>query len=75
MRRSSFQAALFLVFRGFLAGSAPVLAAEGAGGAAAPGSRMQMAMTIFAGGIQLGKLDMDATMTAGDYHIVSNLET
>ncbi len=67
--------ALFLVFSGFLAGSGPVMAAGGAGGTATAGSRMQMAMTIFAGGIQLGKLDMDATITATDYHIVSNLET
>ena len=34
-----------------------------------------MAMTIYAGGITLGKMDMDATVRGGEYHVVSNLET
>lgn len=54
--------------------------AQAAGGAgsdqpAQPGSRFQMAMTIYAGGITLGKLDMDVTFRGSDYHMVSNLTT
>lgn len=54
--------------------------AFGAGGAgaedqAAPGSKLQMAMTIYAAGITIGKVDMDATIRGDEYHVVSNLET
>ena len=53
--------------------------ALGAGGAASdatgPASRFQMAMTIYAGGITLGKMDIDATVRGNDYHAVSNLQT
>jgi len=38
-------------------------------------SRLGMALTLYAGGVTLGKVDMDATLHAGDYHVVSNLET
>lgn len=55
-------------------------AAWAAGGAesgqsALPGSRLQTAMTLYAGGITLGKLDLDATVRGEDYHLVANLET
>jgi hypothetical protein len=40
-----------------------------------PASQFQMAMTIYAGGITLGKMDIDATVRGNDYHAVSNLET
>ncbi len=53
--------------------------AHAAGGAAtdsgAPASQFQMAMTIYAGGITLGKMDIDASVRGSDYHAVSNLET
>jgi len=53
--------------------------AQAAGGAAndasGPASQFQMAMTIYAGGITLGKMDIDATVRGNDYHAVSNLET
>ena len=54
--------------------------AYGAGGAGAdqgqqPSSGLQMAMTIYAGGITLGKVDMDAKIVGDKYHVVSNLET
>jgi hypothetical protein len=56
--------------------SAPALAAGGAGSdSIAPASHLQAALTIYAGGITLGKMDMDATVRGGDYHVVSNLET
>jgi hypothetical protein len=57
--------------------ASPALAAGGAGSEqpAGPGSRVQLAMTIYAGGITLGKLDMDATFRGPDYHVVSNLTT
>src|ERR1700761_1475119 len=40
-----------------------------------PASKLTMAMTLYAGGITLGKVDMDATLHKDDYHVVSNLET
>ena len=53
------------------------LAAGGAGSglASGPSSSLQLAMTLFAGGISLGKVDMDAKFSGGKYHVVSNLET
>src|SRR5580692_3713989 len=42
---------------------------------AGPASELTLAMTLFAGGVTLGKVDMDATIRGGDYHVVSNLET
>jgi hypothetical protein len=55
----------------------PAWAAGGAGAEAAaqPASQLQLAMTLYAGGITLGKVDMDATVRGGDYHVVSNLTT
>jgi hypothetical protein len=55
-------------------------AACAAGGAGAeqsqqPSSGLQMAMTIYAGGITIGKVDMDAKIVGDEYHVVSNLET
>jgi len=41
----------------------------------APSSRLQMAMTLYAAGITIGKVDMDATIRDGQYHVVSNLST
>ena len=53
--------------------------AHAAGGAASdasgPASQFQMAMSIYAGGITLGKMDIDATVRGNDYHAVSNLQT
>ena len=55
-------------------------ASRAAGGAgadetAAPSSRLEMAMTLYAAGITIGKVDMDATIRDGQYHVVSNLST
>jgi len=50
-------------------------AAGGEGTNAAPASQLSLAMTLYAGGITLGKVDMDATIRSGEYHVVSNLET
>jgi Protein of unknown function (DUF3108) len=59
-----------------LALTGPALAAGGVGAeSAGPASQFQMAMTIYAGGITLGKMDIDATVRGSDYHAVSNLET
>ena len=67
----------FFGLTALLAFAGPALAAGGAGGTelAGPASQFQMAMTIYAGGITLGKMDMDASVRGGDYHVVSNLET
>src|SRR5439155_655280 len=54
------------------------LAAGGAGAdedATMPSSQLQMTMTIYAAGITIGKVDMDATIRDGKYHAVSNLTT
>ncbi len=68
------------VFAGLVLGTAlsfPALAAGGAGAgeSAAPSSQLQMAMTIYAAGITIGKVDMDATIREDKYHVVSNLTT
>jgi hypothetical protein len=52
--------------------------AAGGSGAESPtatASQLQVAMTIYAGGITMGNMDMDATFRGSDYHIVSNLKT
>jgi hypothetical protein len=53
------------------------LAAGGTGSGlpAGPSSSLQLAMTLYAGGISLGKVDMDAKFAGGKYHVVSNVET
>jgi len=61
------------IFPLILAG--PALAAGGAGSDSGPASKLQAALTIYAGGITLGKMDMDATVRGGEYHVVSNLQT
>jgi hypothetical protein len=55
----------------------PALAAGGSGAQseAVPASQLQMAMTLYAGGITLGKMDMDAVLRGADYHVVSHLST
>jgi hypothetical protein len=54
--------------------------AYGAGGAGSetptqPGSTLQMAMTLYAGGVTLGKVDLNTTIRGDQYHSVSNLQT
>src|SRR5215472_4149467 len=73
MKRLVFVAAM--TFAAML--SFPAVAAGGAGAdeTAAPSSQLQMAMTIYAAGITIGKVDMDATIRDGKYHVVSNLTT
>jgi hypothetical protein len=57
--------------------SLPANAAGGAGAdeTVSPSSQLQMAMTIYAAGIIIGKVDMDATIRDDKYHVVSNLTT
>jgi hypothetical protein len=51
-----------------------------AGGAAEetpslPSSRLEVAMTLYAGGITMGHMDLDATLRGADYHAVSTMQT
>jgi hypothetical protein len=57
--------------------TAPALAAGGAGAESPlqPASHLQMAMTLYAGGITMGTMDIDATLRGGEYRAVSNLRT
>ena len=57
--------------------ASPALAAGGSGGeeSAGPATALTLAMTIYAGGITIGKVDMDAKFVGDKYHVVSNLET
>jgi hypothetical protein len=48
---------------------------QGADQSQKPSAQLQMAMALYAGGIGLGKVDMDATFRGDDYHVVSNLTT
>jgi hypothetical protein len=60
-----------------LVASLPAHAAGGAGAAepALPSSQLQAGLTLYAGGITLGKMDLDATIRGSDYRAVSNLTT
>ena len=71
MKRQSFAFAALCCLPG------PALAAGGAGAdqAVLPASQLQLALTIYAGGITMGKMDMDATIRGGNYHVVSNFQT
>ena len=57
--------------------ASPALAAGGAGAetSAQPASRLEMAMTLYAGGITMGHMSLDASLRGSDYHAVSTLET
>jgi hypothetical protein len=57
--------------------SVPAFAAGGAGAEtpAAPSSRLELAMTLYAGGITMGTMDIDATIRGADYHAVANMRT
>jgi hypothetical protein len=57
---------------------APSAQAAGGAGAEAPeqrGSQLQVAMTLYAGGVTLGKVDLNTTIRGDQYHTVSNLQT
>jgi hypothetical protein len=66
---------IFAVFCCLLA--SPALAAGGAGGETQtqPASRLEVAMTLYAGGITMGHMDLDATQRGGEYHAVSTMQT
>ncbi len=56
----------------------PAWAAGGAAGAetaTAPDSRLEMAMSLYAAGVALGKVDLDASVRGSEYHLVSHLQT
>ncbi len=69
-------ACLFLAFSGSGLVS-PALAAGGAGSdeTTLPGDQIQVAMTMYAGGIGFGKMDLDTTFRDNTYHSVSNFQT
>jgi hypothetical protein len=60
-----------------LLGLASAQAAGGAGGEepSLPSSRLEVAMTLYAGGITMGHMDLDATLRGSDYHAVSTMQT
>jgi len=70
---SVFSWALVLI----LAGPSAGWAAGGAGAETStqPASRLEMAMTLYAGGITMGNMSLDATVRGSDYHAVSTLQT
>jgi hypothetical protein len=72
-KQTVFVAALSLAVT--LSGFARAAGGAGADESAAPSSQLQMAMTLYAAGITIGKVDMDATIRDGQYHVVSNLAT
>jgi Protein of unknown function (DUF3108) len=55
----------------------PTWAAGGAGAEepSLPSSRLEVAMTLYAGGITMGHMDLDATLRGTDYHAVSTMQT
>lgn len=60
-----------------IAAPLPAFAAGGAAtdSAGPPASRLEMAMTLYAGGITMGQMTLDASLRGSDYHAVSTLET
>ena len=64
-----------LLVLAFLAAPLPALAAGGAAAPTQPASKLHVAMTVYAGGITMGKVNMDATLRGGEYQVVSNLQT
>jgi hypothetical protein len=60
-----------------LLAATPAWAAGGAGSEAPalPASRLEVAVTLYAGGITMGHMDLDATMRGGEYHVVSTMQT
>ena len=75
MKPSTF-AAPFLVLAQLLC-ALPAWAAGGAGAEepSLPASRLEVAMTLYAGGITMGHMDLDATLRGSDYHAVSTMQT
>jgi hypothetical protein len=61
--------ALALVSPGWAAGGA------GAETVTTPASRLEVAMTLYAGGITMGHMSLDASLRGTDYHAVSTLQT
>jgi hypothetical protein len=60
-----------------LALATPALAAGGAGAdqPAEPGSQIQVALSLYAGGISFGKMDLDTTLKGTEYRSVANFQT
>jgi hypothetical protein len=60
-----------------LAAPSSAFAAGGAGaeGPSQPASRLEVQMTLYAGGITMGRMGLDATIRGSDYHAVSTLQT
>src|SRR5471032_426537 len=77
MKTAPFALTLLMAAAPGLFWAAPGWAAGGAGGEAPalPSSRLEVAITLYAGGITMGHMDMDATQRGGAYHVVSNLQT
>ena len=49
--------------------------AAGADTALPPDSRLEVAMALYAAGVTLGKVDLDASVRGNEYHLVSHLQT
>jgi len=71
----NFRPAAFALLCLPLCNSAFAAGGESADAPAAPASQLSLAMTLYAGGVTLGKVDMDATIRGDQYHVVSNLTT
>ncbi|MBV9044550.1 MAG: DUF3108 domain-containing protein [Alphaproteobacteria bacterium] len=71
MRHALFALVAVLPF----AGSALGAGGSGATTPSQPGSNIQIAMTLYAGGLPLGKVDLNTTIRGDQYHSVSNLQT
>jgi hypothetical protein len=60
-----------------LAAPPSAFAAGGAGaeGPSQPASRLEVQMTLYAGGITMGQMTLDTTLRSSEYHSVSTLQT
>lgn len=72
---------LFLAAAVSLCAALPAPMAWAAGGSAAagadsaPDSRLEIALSLYAAGVSLGKVDMDASVRGDEYRVVSHLQT
>jgi Protein of unknown function (DUF3108) len=74
MKKTVFATALLFTVPGL---APPAQAAGGAAGEgpSLPASRLEVDMTLYAGGITMGHMDLDSTLRGTDYHSVSTLQT
>jgi hypothetical protein len=66
---------VLLGFAGFVITPAQAAGGAGAEQSATPGSQVQVSLSLYAGGIGFGKMDLDTTLRGSEYRSVANFQT